>query len=88
MSIRLRQALDSLLRAERPDVEERRTQMLQLQGEQSVKVRPNELAVVLLNSLYILTVADARAVTGGLPVLIHNRNVEVLESTYPSCFLL
>lgn len=33
------QALGSLLRAERPDVEERRTQMLQLQGEQSVKVR-------------------------------------------------
>lgn len=34
----LPQALGSLLRAERPDVEERRTQMLQLQGEQSVKV--------------------------------------------------
>lgn len=34
----LLQALGSLLRAERPDVEERRTQMLQLQGEQSVKV--------------------------------------------------
>lgn len=32
------QALGSLLRAERPDVEERRTQMLQLQGEQNVKV--------------------------------------------------
>lgn len=34
----LPQALGSLLRAERPDVEQRRTQMLQLQGEQSVKV--------------------------------------------------
>lgn len=32
------QALGSILRAERPDVEQRRTQMLQLQGEQSVKV--------------------------------------------------
>ncbi|CAM9626393.1 unnamed protein product, partial [Hapterophycus canaliculatus] len=36
------QALGSLLRAERPDVEQRRTQMLQLQGEQSVKLRQLE----------------------------------------------
>ncbi|CAM9987261.1 unnamed protein product, partial [Sphacelaria rigidula] len=36
------QALGSLLRAERPDVEERRTKMLQLQGEQSVKLRQLE----------------------------------------------
>lgn len=38
------QALGSLLRAERPDVEERRTKMLQLQGEQSVKV-PTKLVM-------------------------------------------
>ncbi|CAM9106263.1 unnamed protein product [Ectocarpus fasciculatus] len=36
------QALGSLLRSERPDVEQRRTQMLQLQGEQSVKLRQLE----------------------------------------------
>lgn len=39
-----RQALGSLLRAERPDVEERRTQMLQLQGEQNVKVTMLQLS--------------------------------------------
>ncbi|KAG5186150.1 dynein heavy chain [Tribonema minus] len=33
------QALGMLLRAERPDVDQRRTQVLQLQGEQSVRLR-------------------------------------------------
>eukprot|EP00953_Heterococcus_sp_UTEX-ZZ885_P027784 14869-Heterococcus_DN1.PRE.1 len=36
------QALGLLLRAERPDVDKRRTQILQLQGEQSVKLRQLE----------------------------------------------
>ncbi|CAM9128550.1 unnamed protein product [Discosporangium mesarthrocarpum] len=36
------QALGSLLRAERPDVDQRRTHILQLQGEQSVKLRQLE----------------------------------------------
>ena len=43
------QALSQILRAERPDVDKRRTEVLRLQGEQNVKLR--ELEDGLLNQL-------------------------------------
>jgi dynein heavy chain 1 len=43
------QALSAILRAERPDVDRRRTEVLRLQGEQNVKIR--ELEESLLNQI-------------------------------------
>eukprot|EP01041_Mallomonas_annulata_P000303 gene303-544_t len=43
------QALSAILKAERPDVDRRRTEMLRLQGEQSVKLR--ELEETLLDKI-------------------------------------
>ena len=63
------QALSMVLRAERPDVDRRRSEALRLQGEQSVRLR--ELEEGLLNEL--------SAVQGSGSILEDDRVVRVLE---------